>query len=204
MNNYLMEKIVAFDLDGTVTLNETLPLLAKELGLSEEMNLLTRLTMEGRIAFDKSFKLRYHILKSIPVQRIQDIMDKVQFNPAICQYIMDNPLSCAIVTGNLDIWVRPIMKKLKCRCYSSTSKMDSQGIPLLTSILDKGEAIRDLRKKAQKVVAVGESFNDVPMFEEANIAIAYGGVHRPVNEAIAISDYVVFEGDALCRLLKML
>lgn len=198
------DKIFAFDLDGTVTLDETLPLLAQELGLSEEMSLLTRLTLDGQIAFEKSFKLRYHILKSIPIQRIQDIMDKVRFNPAICRFIMDNPAVCAIVTGNLDIWIRPIMEKLRCRCYSSTSVIGADGLPLLTSVLDKGEAIRNLRQKASKVIAIGESFNDIPMFEEANISIAYGGVHKPVNAAIAISDYVVLEGDALCRLLKML
>ena len=40
--------------------------------------------------------------------------------------------------------------------------------------------------------------------EEADIAIAYGGVHDPVEKAIASSDYVVYRGDSLCNLLKML
>ena len=48
----LKDKIFAFDLDGTVTLEETLPLLAKELGLADEMSLLTSLMMAGKVAFD--------------------------------------------------------------------------------------------------------------------------------------------------------
>lgn len=204
MEEHIPNTIYAFDLDGTVTLDETLPLLANELGLSDEMSLLTKLTLDGQIAFDKSFKLRYHILKSIPIQSIQNIMRKVRFDPAISKFIEEHSSSCTIVTGNLDIWIRPILEKLKCRCYSSTSSIDEKGVPILEDILDKGEAIRDLRKKGFKVIAIGESFNDVPMFEESNVSIAYGGVHRPVNTAIAISDYVVMEGNALCRLLKML
>ena len=36
----------AFDLDGTVTKEETLPLIARELGLETEMKLLTKLTLD--------------------------------------------------------------------------------------------------------------------------------------------------------------
>ena len=180
----------AFDLDGTVTKVETLPLLAAELDLSEEMKLLTDLTLSGDIPFDKSFKLRYLVLRNIPPKRIADIMSKVELDEDIAAFIKSHKA--------------PIVEKLGCESYSSTSELDANGLPVLKNILSKAEAIRDLRKTADKVVAVGESFNDVPMFEEADVAVSYGGVHKPVDTAISVSDYVVFEGGALCRLLKML
>ena len=194
----------AFDLDGTVTKVETLPLLAAELDLSEEMKLLTDLTLSGDIPFDKSFKLRYLVLRNISPKRIADIMSKVELDEDIAEFIKSHKDECAIVTGNLDYWIAPIVEKLGCESYSSTSELDANGLPVLKNILSKAEAIRDLRKTADKVVAVGESFNDVPMFEEADVAVSYGGVHKPVDTAISVSDYVVFEGGALCRLLKML
>ena len=194
----------AFDLDGTVTKVETLPLLAAELDLSEEMKLLTDLTLRGDIPFDKSFKLRYLVLRNISPKRIADIMSKVELDEDIASFIKSHKNECAIVTGNLDYWIAPIIEKLGCESYSSTSELDANGLPVLKNILSKAEAIRDLRKTADKVVAVGESFNDVPMFEEADVAVSYGGVHKPVDTAISVSDYVVFEGGALCRLLKML
>ena len=194
----------AFDLDGTVTKVETLPLLATELDLSEEMKLLTDLTLSGDIPFDKSFKLRYLVLRNISPKRIADIMSKVELDEDIAAFIKSHKDECAIVTGNLDYWIAPIVEKLGCESYSSTSELDANGLPVLKNILSKAEAIRDLRKTADKVVAVGESFNDVPMFEEADVAVSYGGVHKPVDTAISVSDYVVFEGGALCRLLKML
>ena len=199
-----MGTIYAFDLDGTVTMEETLPLLAKELGLWEEMRLLTELTLEGRIDFAQSFSLRYHILRSIPVDTIRRIMEGVRLEPSICAFIQSRKDECAIVTGNLDVWIEPIVRKLGCRCFSSCGHMDARGIVVLDTILDKGEAVRALKQSADKVVAIGESVNDIPMLREADVAVSYGGVHPPVPQAVAASDHVVFEGGELCRLLETL
>lgn len=197
-------KKFAFDLDGTVTKVETLPLLAAELDLADEMKILTDLTLSGQIPFEKSFRLRYLVLRNIPLKRIQEIMDGVELDEEIAAFIRENKEDCAVVTGNLDCWIEPIIAKLGCKNFSSTSELDEKNLPVLKKILDKGSAIRELKKSSDKVIAVGESFNDVPMFEEANISMAYGGVHKPVSAAISVSDYVVFDGGALCRLLKML
>ena len=140
--------IFAFDLDGTVTREETLPILAGELGLSEEMARLTRLTMDGHIAFSESFRLRFHILKEIPLATIQGIMDTVALDPVIAGFIRSRAEDCAIVTGNLDLWVEPIIKKLGCRAFTSVSAWDDREGLMLASILDKGAAVRTLREEA--------------------------------------------------------
>ena len=194
----------AFDLDGTITKIETLPLLAAELGLSAEMELLTNLTLSGKISFEKSLNLRYLILRDIPPKKIAEIMSTVELDEDIAEFIRENKNRCVIVTGNLDYWVTPIIEKLGCESYMSTSVVNEYGIPILTNILHKGDVIRQLKKYAEKVVAIGESFNDISMFKEADVAISYGGVHKPVDSAISISDYVVFDGKSLCELLKTL
>lgn len=197
-----MKKFV-FDLDGTITKVETLPLLAKKLDLAEEMQLLTDLTLSGKIPFEKSFKLRYLVLRNIPLKTIQEIMAAVELDADIADFIRANKKDCAVVTGNLDCWIEPIVAKLGCESFSSTSELN-ENLPVLKKILNKGAVIRELKKTYDKIIAVGESFNDVPMFKEADVAIAYGGVHQPVSTAISISNYVVFNGSELCRLLKML
>ncbi|MBE8954285.1 MAG: HAD-IB family phosphatase [Quinella sp. 2Q5] len=188
----------AFDLDGTVTCVETLPLLATELGLADEMRLLTELTLRGKIPFDKSFTMRWLILKNIPPQRIRKIMDGVALDEDIAAFIRRRRESCAIVTGNLDSWIEPIVDKLGCRLFSSTTAANA------LQIQDKGAAIRELKNFSDRVIAIGDGFNDVPMFQAADISVAYGGVHPPAAEAVAAADYVIGDGKSLCRLLASL
>ena len=196
-------KKFAFDLDGTVTKVETLPILARELNLAAQMSELTELTLAGKISFEKSFRLRYSMLKKIPLKKIVAIMDSVELDENIFNFIRENKNICAVVTGNLDCWIKPVADKLGCEIFSSKSEIVN-GVPILTEILKKDFAIRQLKKSCDKVIATGESFNDVPMFNAADISIAYGGVHKPVDAAVFVADYVISDSESLCRLLKNL
>ncbi|MBR2519396.1 MAG: HAD family phosphatase [Selenomonadaceae bacterium] len=196
-----MTKFV-FDLDGTITKVETLPILAAELDLADEMKILTDLTLSGQIPFDKSFRLRYLVLRNLPLKKIQDIMATIELDEEISAFIAEHKKNCAVVTGNLDCWIEPLADKIGCEIFSSTSELDDKNSPVLKKILDKGAVVRELKKTCDKVVAIGESFNDVPMFEAADVSIAFGGVHKPVDAAISVANYVVFDSGALCRLLK--
>ena len=194
--------IFAFDLDGTITTQETLPILARELDLMNEMEQLTRLTLEGKIDFEASFRMRYHLLREIPLQKIRQIMEEVPMDEKIAGFIREHAKECAIVTGNLDVWVQPLITKLGCMAYSSTSRLGANGELQLEAVLDKAETIRWMKMQGHDVIAIGDSVNDIPMFQEADVAIAYGGVHPLVNRVAAISDYVVENGEALCHLLE--
>ncbi len=196
------KRIFAFDLDGTITLQETLPILARELDLSDEMERLTRLTLEGKIDFEASFRMRYHLLREIPLQKIRQIMEEVHMDERIAGFIRKHAEECAIVTGNLDVWVQPLIEKLGCMTYSSISRLDANGELQLEAVLDKAETIRRMKMQGYHVIAIGDSVNDIPMFREADAAIAYGGVHPLVDRVVEISDYVVENGEALCRLLE--
>ncbi len=197
-------KKFAFDLDGTITKAETLPILARELGIAAQMKILTELTLAGKISFEKSFRLRYEMLKKIPPKKIAEIMDAVELDEEIFNFIRENKFQCAVVTGNLDCWIEPIAAKLGCEIFSSTSELDTNGVPILKKILRKDFAIQRLKESCDKVIAIGESFNDVAMFKAADISIAYGGVHKPVDAAIFVADYLINDSATLCRLLKSL
>lgn len=196
--------MLAFDLDGTITRHELLPIIAMELSLEEEMSKLTRLTMDGEISFQESFRHRVDMLKDIPVSKVQDIVSNVEIDEHIEYFIRANAENCAIVTGNLDVWIKPITDKLGCRLYSSKAIEKNGALVGIKHILSKDEAIRDLRKNYDKIVAIGESYNDLPMFKESDIGIAYGGVHNPIKELICNSKFVVYRGDVLCSLLNTL
>src|SRR5690606_1394817 len=149
----------AFDLDGTVTTAEMLPIIASALDLQNEMRLLTELTLNGTIGFEESFRLRCAILRSIPIDTVQEIVAEVPMDEHIAGFIRANPDRCAIVTGNLDVWIKPLVDRLGCRAFSSKARVHDNRLEAVTDILRKNHPIQQMRPYAQRIVAVGDSFN---------------------------------------------
>jgi len=197
-----MKTAYCFDLDGTVTKEEILPLLSQEVGLYEEMSALTEATIKGLIPFRKSFLLRCRLLNDIPISKIQSIISKIAFHTSIYQFIRSNRDNCFIITGNLDIWIEPLKQILGCSFYNSKATAANDRLISVDHVLNKGEAIRDLRRKFDHIVAVGDGMGDVPMFEEADIRIAFGGTHPPIQSLLQFTDYITFNETSLCTLLN--
>lgn len=193
--------IFAFDLDGTITRKELLPCIAGIIGLGEEMVALTQLALRGDVPFFQSLEQRFALLRNIPVKAVQQAVLEVPLDPDITAFIAENRDSCAIVTANLDCWAGPLLKKLGCRFFTSMSSIHNNQ-PQLDAILDKAKAVVTLRSNGKRIVAIGESANDIPMFREADIRVAFGGVHAPVPEIMEMAEHYAGSGKELCRLLR--
>lgn len=199
-----MRTAYCFDLDGTLTTTEILPCIASEIGVSDEIATLTRATMDGHIAFEPSFRLRCLILGQVPAEKVRAIIEDVPLEESVLDFIRTHQKDCFLVTGNLDVWIEPLVQKCGCSVFSSEGFFE-QGRLKLGRILNKGDAVAQLRAQGyDRIVAVGDGANDVPMLESADVSIAFGGVHSPASAAIAVSDYVIHEGAVLCRTLTAL
>jgi HAD superfamily phosphoserine phosphatase-like hydrolase len=199
-----MTTYYAFDLDGTITKQELLPRIAAALGLQNEMRVLTGLTLDGTIGFEDSFRLRCAILQSISISDVQDIVADVPLDQDIVDFIKQHRETSFVVTGNLDVWIRPLLDLLGCSAFSSTALCEGNRLVRLNHVLHKSKPIHHLKTRAHRVVAIGDSVNDIPMFEAADVGIAYGGVHDPSSGLTEIADYLTYQGSALCRLLNTL
>lgn len=193
-----------FDLDGTLSAIEILPAIAAEIGIAEEVETLTRVTMDGHVSFPHSLRLRALLLGSVPIERVHGVLADLPLNDDLTAFIDARPDSCFVVTGNLDVWLAPIATRLACPVVASRAS-ERDGRLRVDDVLDKGSFVSELRTRGfDSVIAVGDGANDVPMLREATIGIAFGGVHSPTRSAVEASDYVVHEGGDLCRLLEEL
>lgn len=197
-----MKTAFCFDLDGTLTREEILPQIANHVGLSEEIELLTKITMQGLIPFTKSFKLRVKLLTQIPINAVRETVMNILVDEHLAGFIRENKENCFIVTGNLDVWVQEfIAVKFGCKVYSSIAEYEGDKLIDISTILDKRDAITDLRMSFDRIVCVGDGMNDCAMFEASDIGIAFGGVHEPVYSLIQLSNFVSYDSKSLVKLL---
>ncbi|WP_426333563.1 HAD-IB family phosphatase [Paenibacillus silvae] len=190
-----------FDLDGTITKKEVLPIIAKELGLYEEIKKLTEDTIKGFIPFHESFLRRVDLLKSIPVNIVQEIVLSVPLNEKIVEFILENGTQCCIVTGNLDVWVDPLCEKLGVKRFTSRAAVEQGKIVSVLEVLEKRLVAKNT---PGRFVAVGEGNNDAEMIKEATIGLAYGGVHEPAKSVLEYATHAIYQEDQLCRFLRQL
>lgn len=193
-----------FDLDGTVTSQETLPLIASHFGVQEEIAELTARTIRGNVPFMESFIKRVHILGKLPVSEINSLLESVPLYEKVHSFILANPDKCAVATGNLSCWVKNLSRKVGCTAFCSDADVRDDKIHRLNSILKKENVVRRYKGEGCEVVYIGDGNNDLEAMRLADTAIACGMTHDPAVSILGVADYVVYTEEALCRQLNQL
>ena len=196
----MSDYIFLFDLDSTLTKKEILPEISKVIGKEDEMRRLTEETMQGVLPFKQSFISRVDILKDIAVERVQEIINSIPLNEHLISFIKENKERCYIITGNLDIWISPLMKRLGLNGHYFCSKavVDSTGCVKVISVLDKELTVKQF---IQPIVSVGDGNNDADMARYAEIAIGFGGVRDIAPALIKSIDYALMDENRLAQFL---
>ncbi len=193
-----------FDLDGTVTSIETLPLIANHFGIEEEITELTRETIQGNIPFIESFIRRVHILGQLPVSEIEDLLVNIKLHSKVFEFIQNHKEDCIIATGNLDCWVGKLIDRIGCKGYHSEAKVENNRIVALTRIINKEKVVKKYQNMGEKVIYIGDGNNDMEAMRNADISIAAGLIHSPAKSILPFTDYLIFNEKALCRQLNQL
>lgn len=193
-----------FDLDGTITSQETLPLISSEFKITDEMDKLTKETIQGNIPFVESFIKRVYMLGKLPVNEVDNLLENVALYPQIVNFIQENKENCVIATGNLGCWVNKLCQKIGCICYSSDGIVKDNKILKLTQILKKENIVEKYKNAGEKVVFIGDGNNDLEAMRISDVSIASGLTHYPAKSVLTVVDYLIFEEDALCRQLNQL
>lgn len=195
--------VFLFDLDSTVTKQEILPTIAKRLGIYEQMSALTEKTMQGEIPFKQSFLQRVDLLKDVPVSEVCAMVENIQLNDRLVNFLKRNHDRCYIVTGNLDVWIEGLIKRIgmEKNVFCSKALVQDDYIQDVFSIIDKNAVISQM---VMPFVAVGDGNNDAEMIEAAEIGIGYGGVRDIASSVLACASHAVYEEERLVDFLERL
>lgn len=193
-----------FDLDGTVTSEETLPIIANHFNCVEQISELTAKTVQGNVPFIESFIRRVNILGAYSVSETTRLLSEVPLYPAIAKFIEEHKEDCVIVTGNLTCWCEGLFKKIGCQCYGSEALCEDDKVAKLKTILRKEQIVDQYKALGETVVFIGDGNNDLEAMRHANVSIATGLTHNPAQSLMSICDYVIFNEQALVRQMRQL
>lgn len=198
-----MKPLFVFDLDSTITRCELLPLIARSVGLGDEMARQTEAAMGSELPFAQSFARRVALLKDVPVSRARAIAAGASLNEGIARFLREYPQRCMILTGNLDVWIEDLVDRLgmRGRCLCSRALVRGDRLEGIAAILDKTQACEGLPRP---FVAVGDGSNDIGMLRRADLGVAYGGVRTLCEGMIAAADMVITDEKQLVSLLESL
>ena len=195
--------LFVFDLDSTVTRCELLPLLAEAVGIGREMAALTERAMLGKASFAEDFPRRAALLSSIPLSRARDIVAFAPVNVEIVRFLKENAQRCLIVTGNLDLWIETLIRRIgmEGRCLCSHGVEAGDRLKGVASVLDKAaEACRI----PHPFVAIGDGSNDVGLMRAADLSIGFAGVREMAQMVRDAADMVTDDERELCDILRRL
>lgn len=143
------------------------------------------------------------MLKDIPVSEVRRMTGEIELNERLADFIRRNQDRCHIVTGNLDVWIEELVKKLgmERNTFSSKAIVREDHISDVFSIVDKNMVISQM---VLPFVAVGDGNNDAEMIEAADVGIGYGGVRTIAPAVLACASHVVYDEDRLVDFLERL
>lgn len=193
-----------FDLDGTVTAAETLPMIGRHFHMEKDIAAMTSEAVRGSVPYMENFIRRVNILGGLPVDEVAALLAGAPIHRRLLDFIIRHASICSIATTNLDCWIAGLMERIPCQFFCSHAEIQANRVARLCSILKKETVARRYREKGMRTVFIGDGYNDMEAMREADLAIASGLTHQPAAGALSVADYLCCEETALCRLLEQL
>ena len=188
-------RVVSMDMDSTLITIECIDEIADMLGIKPAVARITESAMRGEIDFRASLAQRVALLRGLPVDALQRVYDeRLRLSPGAEQMLRRFHAAGAqslLVSGGFTFFT----DRLKARLGLHHAVSNVLGIVdgKLTGEVDgdivdaeaKAHALRALRatRPPGLAVAIGDGANDLPLFREADVSVAYRA--KPVVRAQA-------------------
>lgn len=196
--------LIVFDMDNTLVDVEIIDEIAKAAGVGEEVAAITRKAMQGEIDFKTALIERVQLLKNLPEKDVIKIADSIPIMKGADRLIKEAKsmgYKTAMISGSFMIFAKKVGDKLGIdhvvanelvikdgvvagEVTGPLMKQDSKEFVLTEIVKSEGLELKDC-------VVVGDGANDIHMFKNAGLSIAFGQ-----NQALSdIADVVITQKD---------
>jgi phosphoserine phosphatase len=190
-------RLVAMDMDSTLITIECIDEIADMQGIKPDVALITAAAMRGEIEFAESLRRRVSLLAGLPVAALQRVYDeRLQLSPGATRMLAGFAAAgakTALLSGGFTFFTDRLKARLNLD-YTLSNTLDVVDGKLTGRIagpiVDAAVKAATLRRLKQELagedgltVAIGDGANDLPMFAEADVSVAYRA--KPVVRAKA-------------------
>jgi len=190
-------RLVAMDMDSTLITIECVDEIADLVGIKEQVSAITTAAMRGEVDFGQSLTQRVALLAGVDVSTLEQVYaQRLRLSPGVARMLAVFKAvgtKTLLVSGGFTYFTDRLKKRLEFD-YAVSNTLEilygSLTGRLFGDIVDadvKAATVRNLRNALAAdgglVVAIGDGANDLPMFDEADISIAYRA--KPVVRACA-------------------
>ncbi|MDP5272905.1 HAD family hydrolase [Chengkuizengella axinellae] len=198
-------KLVAFDLDGTLLRgNSVCEVIAEQMGHLDRMSEFETYRDVEEIVRAREELVKYY--QDETQENIVNMLEKVCLAPGLkegVKLLQENNINIAIISITFEIAVKWFAEKLGIQYYVGTS-YNTKGEIKHFWPEDKADWLQELAHQleisADKIAAVGDSWGDVPMLNEAKYSYFVGEnvpksldqvIHFPKGSILEISQHII-------------
>jgi len=184
-------RLVAMDMDSTLITIECIDEIADMQGIKPEVALITAAAMRGEIEFAESLRRRVSLLAGLPVAALERVHDeRLQLSPGAERMLagfVAAGAKTALLSGGFTFFTDRLKARLNLD-YTVSNTLDVVDGKLTGRIagpvVDAAVKAATLRRLKQELagagglaVAIGDGANDLTMFAEADVSVAYRAKH---------------------------
>lgn len=191
-----MIKLCVFDFDSTLMDGETIDILASAYGVGDEVKNITHRAMNGELDFFESLNQRVALLKGMPCELVESVCENLPLmNGAneLLSHLHTQNIKSVVFSGGFHEGIDKAQKKLNFDLGFANFLHQKNGV--LTGKVggemmfsnSKGIMLARLKHflnlSQNEVACVGDGANDIAMFKESELKIAFCA--KPVLKAHA-------------------
>lgn len=205
-------RLLVMDMDSTLVQSEGIDELAKEAGVGEQVAAITRRAMNGELDFRGALRERVGLLRGLSADALARVEGRTRLTSGaetLMATLRKVGCAVAVVSGGFDYFTNGLKARLGLdHTFANRLEIRDGRLTgrLLGDIVDgsrKASVIDELAGAYQtdrdRVVAIGDGANDLPMLDRAGLGVAFCA--KPaVREAAPVTVTVKDLAAVLCLL----
>jgi len=197
-------KLVVFDFDGTLADMQTIDELAKEYNVYDDLREIVTRARAGEIDIHESMTKGVRLLKGMKWESVLKVVNNITYMPNAREYIdharKQRPnagffvrVKIVCFSGGFDIALQKAKKDLNLdavfsnRLHVKDNVLTGEVSGTMMTDSSKGELLIELQDlmgiTAENILTVGDGVNDISMFKESGVSVAFCASNKKVNDA---------------------